>query len=401
MSADGEKWIILALPMQQRFARDIVRGVGRFAQVHGHWHVVPPPAAATVLQRDDLVAGALIQPNPEDPATNGICERVAALGLPRVFMGAWHEYPGHVVVRGDNRAIGRMAAEHLRGLGLHTLGFVGGGEALYARHRREGFEAAAREMDAQLCEPPGDASLRSPAPDHDKLRQWLDTAPRPLGLFAQNDETAVHLSTACRLASIRCPDDVAILGVDNDDVLCSMTHPALSSIDTGFDRLGFRAAQLIERMIRGESLEPHAIELPPIGVVQRGSTHRPPVQDPMVTEALRQIRDHAHDPDTNIEKIAASVDKSRRSLERRFRHAMGRSLHQELVRIRMEHARRMLAESDEPVERIVAACGYTHLESFYRTFKRHFHSTPAAVRRASRTGHTIPQADSRAVRERA
>ncbi|MFW6336676.1 MAG: substrate-binding domain-containing protein, partial [Phycisphaeraceae bacterium] len=353
----NEKWLLIALPMYQRFARDIVRGVGRFAQVHGQWHVVPPRAVGSVMQRNHLVAGALIQPNLNDPAIEHICKRVESLGLPRVYVGALREYPDHVVVRGDNRAIGRMAAEHLRGLGLQALAFVGGGDALYARHRREGFEAAARAMDAELCEPPGDASLSGPAPDLEKLRQWLATAPRPLGIFAQNDEIAAHVSTACRLASIRCPDDVAILGVDNDDVLCSMTRPALSSIDTGFDRLGFRAAQVIERMINGESLEPHAIELPPLGVVKRGSTHRLAVQDPMVTEALRQIRDHAHDPTTNIEKIAACVDKSRRSLERRFRHAMGRSLHQELVRIRMEHARRMLAESEEPVERIAPACG--------------------------------------------
>ena len=382
-----DRWLLVQLPMELRFARSLVSGLSRYAHLHEGRQIVTTPSAHVVLDRRDPIAGAVLQPLPDQPENVAFCRKVEALGVPRVMIGSLEDYPGEVVLRADNVAVGRMAAEHLLGLGLRRLAFYGGTGTLFGRDRRAGFEAAASEAGAEVLTIPVDHSSVSVAsPIAPELFDWLQHCETPVGLLAQNDEAAVHLHTAARVADLRCPEDVAIVGVDDDEVRCTMTRPALTSIDTGFDRLGFLAGRLIDRMSRGQHLEPQVIALPPVDVIARGSTDHLGVADPMVAEALRLLREHAPDPQTDVMSIATAIGAARRSLERRFQQALGRSIHKELVRLRMDRARQRLVQTNEPIARVAPACGYTNLESFYRTFKRTFGQTPNTCRRQACEG---------------
>ena len=388
-------WLLAELPLHLRVGRELVRGIGRFMQTHERWQVLLAEEARAVVDRGEPLVGAVMLPAWNNPASAAFCERVMAMDLPQVWIGAVRSHPDRVVLQADNHAVGRLAAEHLLGLGLRRLAFYGNERPVFSQHRRAGFDARAGEAGVEVLKVPveGDAIRHVEQSVEPELIRWLQRCERPIGLFADNDIAAVRLHLACRLAGLEVPEDAAILGVDNDETRCAATLPTLSSIDTGFDRLGFHAAELIERMRTGEQVRPQVIRFPPIGVVQRGSTDLLAVEDEHVRLALRFVRQRACDANLSIDEVAEAASAARRSLERRFKRAMGRTVHQEISRLRMERARRLLAETDEPIQAIASTCGYESLDNFYRTFRRHLEATPGGYRRASRLGGRPPHSE--------
>lgn len=357
-------------------------------QVHAGWQMLVAEEARAVMDRAEPLVGAVMLPAWNNPASAAFCERVLAMDLPQVWIGAVRSHPDRVVLQADNHAVGRLAAEHFLGLGLRRLAFYGNERPIFSRHRKAGFEARAGEAGVEVLKVPveEDAIRHVEQSVEPELIRWLQRCEGPIGIFADNDIAAVRLHIASQLAGLDIPEDVAILGVDNDEVRCTSTLPMLSSIDTGFDRLGFHAVELIEKMRSGEAVRPQVIRFPPIGVVERGSTDVLAVEDEQVSRAVRFLRERACDATLSIDEVAHSAGAARRSLERRFRIAMGRTVHQEITRLRMERARRMLVDTDEPIQAIAGRCGYESLDNFYRTFRRALDETPGGYRRAARRG---------------
>lgn len=205
--------------------------------------------------------------------------------------------------------------------------------------------------------------------------------------MASEDGVAHDLAAACQEAGIAVPDQVAIIGVDNDDLLCEAGWPPLSSIESDFARMGFQAAALLDRLLRGEKLaaEDCVIRLPPIGVVQRVSTSVLAVKDPALAEAVRFIREHACDP-CSVDDVLREVAVGRRWLERQFVAQLGRTPHEEIVRVRIDNAKRLLVRPEFGVVHVAERCGFSKVQ-FMRAFRQLMGTTPAVYRRQTLRGH--------------
>ena len=216
-------------------------------------------------------------------------------------------------------------------------------------------------------------------------RTWLGGFAHFPRLRAYSPQTTMRPRTSpahCLEARIPVPERVAILGVNNDDLMCESAWPPLSSIDAGYDRVGYAAARLLDRLMGGEDVpaEQRIVRLPPLGVVRRASTDLLAVDDPNVADALRYIREHACDPCT-VEEVLRHVPVGRRWLEQQFVQRLSRTPHEEIIRVRMEIAQRLLGEPEMTNSNVARQCGFSTVQSFIRAFHQCVGTTPGAFRR--------------------
>jgi LacI family transcriptional regulator len=215
-----------------------------------------------------------------------------------------------------------------------------------------------------------------------ELTRWLSQLPKPLGLMACNDVRARHVLEACRTLGLRVPHDVAVIGVDNDSVICDLTDPSLSSIDQSARRIGYAAAEMLDRLMQGADAPTQRLVVPPIGVVARRSTDTLAVEDPAVARVIRTIRERAFGP-LAIADLVAESGLSRWQVEERFRHLVGRSIRDDILEVRLAEARRLVTTTDLPLKTIAPRAGFRSIAYMTTVFRRHFGTTPAALRAAA------------------
>jgi len=306
---------------------------------------------------------------------------LAALGIPVVDVaGAWTR-PGFRLVTNDDAATGRLAGRHLAALGRHHLAFCGVSRVGWSRARREAFRAAVAAPALSVYE----QSLRWWERLHHSATfdRWLAGLRRPVSLFACNDTVGLKTAAACRRLGLAVPDDIAILGVDNEDILCELCVPPLSSIALDLEGIGVRAAAVLATIMDGRPLRATPVAVAPREVVERASTRPLTTGDEMVDRALGVIRD-AGTRRLNVRRILATVPCSRRTLEKRFRAALGHGIHQEVIMRRVVAARRLLRETTLTVSAIAAETGFANAQRFYAAFRNVQGSTPGAYRRSCR-----------------
>jgi LacI family transcriptional regulator len=217
----------------------------------------------------------------------------------------------------------------------------------------------------------------------DEVAHWVEALPKPVGLMACNDIRGQQVLNACRDVEIAVPEDVAVLGVDNDDVLCDLSYPTLSSVVPDTRRIGFEAAALLERMIGGESPPQPLTLIPPLGVVTRRSTDVLAIEDRHLARAVRFIREHACEGIT-VEDVLAHVPLSRSVFERRFDRLFGHTPKTEILRARLERIKQLLAETEMPLKLIALKVGFEHPEYLSVFFKERTGQTPGQYRAAAR-----------------
>ncbi len=269
----------------------------------------------------------------------------------------------------DNRAVGWMAAKHLLDCGLRNFAYVASPSSLFSRHRGEGYASALRAAGYGVTT----LSLQTP-----RLSRLLAGLPKPIGTFASNDFAARRFIALCTEAGWRVPDDFAVLGVDNG-FDSRMSDMEFSSMDPGAERVGYKAAQLLERLLRGEPAPSAPILVPPVGVVARSSTDILAIDDPDLVRVCRHIRDHACDG-MRIGDVLRDVQVSRRTLEKRFRRRFGRSLHAEVDRVRFDRVKDLLATTSLKVSDIAGRCGFADYVRFAKLFRRRSGCSPSQYR---------------------
>ena len=304
--------------------------------------------------------------------TPGLLEAAEGRPYPIVNMAGRLADVGLPSVLGDEEAIGEAAGVALLDKGFERFAFVGS-DAEFSLKRGRGFE---RAVLAAGHEPP--VRLEAIAGE-DGLRAWLTGVTHPAAVFAQDDYAGHAVLEVCRDAAVRVPEDVAVLGANDIDWLCELCDPPLSSVDTDLARRGRTAAALLERLMNGEAPPTAPIRIPPAGIVQRRSTDVIAVADPDLVAALRFIRERYHEP-IRVEDVADHVLLSRRTLERRFADHFHRGLSQELWRVRVDAAKRLLLGSDLSILDVALRCGFTGGSVFSATFKRHTGHTPSQYR---------------------
>jgi len=379
--------------------RDLVRGVARFVRESASDWVIEhetqrlegrPPSWLARWQGDGILARL---------HSSRVAEAVVRRGVPVIdVLDALPLPAGVESAYVDDAAISQLAFEHLHSLGLRQFCYLGPSRRIWAQKRRDGFLAAAavaglpvsvREFARTIHthEPAGDCAGR--------LAHWLGRLPRPLGLMAANDTYAWLATTACREAGLAVPEHVAIIGVDNDEVYCSLAQPPLSSVITNNERLGYEAARRLAARMAGApaSRRPAAI-VKPIGIHARASTDTLAIDDEEIAAALRLIRDHAIE-NLTVSDLAEAVGLAGSTLQRRFRAAVGLSVHEACIRRRLEIACRLLAETNLSLVAVAHRAGVGHQQNLGRLLRQRLGLTPAAYRQQARAGHPVGTVQSR------
>ncbi len=289
-------------------------------------------------------------------------------------------------VRTDNRGIAEMAAEHLFSLGVRQFAVCG-----YLPTRTNGWSRERVEAFRQIVE--GAAytchvftGRHSPVKNwreaQSSLQEWLEELPKPVGLFACDDSRARHVLQACRSGGVQVPEQIALVGVDNDDVMCEISEPTLTSIEQGSVRVGYEAAALLDRMMHGKAVRRDGKTVAPTGLIARRSTDVTAVSDPNVAEALQYIRQHACGP-IKVHHVLKTVKLSRTNLETRFRSVVGRSVHAEIGRVRVEAARRLLTTTSVPIKEVAQRVGVSSVQYFTVMIRSATGQTPGQLRKAA------------------
>jgi LacI family transcriptional regulator len=374
----------LVLSYSLAYCRGIMRGVKAYAQTKQDWiftPVAPEDDPVTILRRL-RPAGVIAH-----VYTTELAAALKRLRRPLVNVsGVLADFPAPRVGL-DDEAIGRTAAQHLLDRGLRHFAFVGHPGHGYSVRRETAFRAAVEAAGHAV------ASYLDPVSHFDprgrlwaldlRVRRWLTRLPRPVGVFACNDLWGAQLSEVCRQAGLGVPEEVAMLGVDNDDLLCDLARPSLSSVAVPAEAVGFRAAALLDRLMAGGAPPAKPTLLGPIGVVSRQSSDILAIEDADVSEAVRYIRDRAHEPVT-IDSILDTVAVSRRSLERRFRRVLGRGIWDEIRRVHVARARELLANTNMSMAEVAVAAGFSDGKHLAVVFRQELGLTPSEYRRGYR-----------------
>jgi LacI family transcriptional regulator len=307
---------------------------------------------------------------------------VKQLGLPTVGIGyaLQDHYP---VLIGDHAKTGELGAQHFLERNFNQFAFVFFDHSLLEKERCAGFEKALKKTGEPHSLQKWKNPIRTKKRSYGEVRDWLvrqlRDADKPLAIMAQNDDSAILVLYACIDAGISVPEEVAVLGADNNPLICDFAPIPLSSVDSDLHHLGYTAGSVLDRIINGKKAPGKPVLCPPKEVVLRRSTDIPAVQNPAIAKAIRYIWDHYDEP-INVEMIIALTGMSRSVVYHEFDQAIGRSIAKEITRCRIEKAKRLLRTTDLSINEIAPACGFAGVVSFCRAFNREEGLTASAYR---------------------
>jgi LacI family transcriptional regulator len=378
--------VALLLETSREVGRGLLRGVQRYARLHGPWglHIMPGDLVQTLPTMRAWGGTGIIA----RIATPRIARAILKTGLPVIAgpLSASQLAPSNPLsklseIRANGEAVGAMAADHLLDRGLRHFGFVGGPwNANWVQRRQKAFcerIAAAGYPCAVYAPPPG--AEQDWGREQKRLGHWLKAQPKPLGVMASLDARGRQVIEACMENGLNVPDEVAVVGVDNDELLCELCDPPLSSVMLNSEKAGYEAAALLHQMMKGEPVKARCILIDPTHVVARQSTEIAATADAKIAAALRFIRLGVNRP-LRVLDVAEHIGLSRRSLELRFRKAVGHTVLTEIRRVQMERVRAFLIETDLTVLQIAAQCGFASGNYLGKIFRREFRETPQQFR---------------------
>ncbi len=372
--------------------RDILRGVARYTREVGSWSVYHEPRgleddAPSWVKRwngDGIIARF---------QNERIASVVTATGIPVVDTLNVVSSPGVPVVHVDNASIAGLAVDHFLDRGFRSFGFCSIRGMRWSQERckafkrflaEAGFACSVYEM-AQHTGRRWNWEQRQ-----SKLSQWLEHLQKPAAVMVCSDQRAQFVLDACYRAGIPIPDDVAVLGVDDDDVICEICTPPLSSVQPNHEQVGYLAAELLHKLMqerRGSRMSPDAdsptekcIYVPACGIHTRLSTDKVAVEEAPVAQAVRFIRDHACEG-ISAADVVANVPMSRSVLQRHFRKALGHTIHKQIVGVRLDAARSLLLNTNLSLPIIAERAGFKYERYMGLVFNQHEGMPPGAFRR--------------------
>lgn len=388
--------VAVILDAARPYDRLIVGGVAQYAREHGPWSLYVEEDPLQKLPDLRRWHGQGIIANFDD---RQVAAAISGLSIPIVGVGGgfgWYDpNSGMPYIYTDNDAIGRLGAGHLLACGFERLAFYGYPRGLttgWSSERATAFAAACRSAGRSCDVFTGrHATARRWQELQRELCDWLRDLPKPVGIMACNDVRARHVLEACRSLGLVVPRDVAVLGVDNDELMCELTDPPLSSVDQAARRIGYEAAAVLDWLMRERTSagrhpaggRQRTSVIFPIGIVARASTDTMASEDETVRLILERLRATPWQrPD--VVALAAEACVSRSTLEHRFREVVGRSIHEAFVRQRVSGVRRLVAETALPLKAIAARTGFKSVQYMTTFLRRHTGLTPAHLRSVER-----------------
>ncbi|QNN24983.1 DNA-binding transcriptional regulator [Planctomycetales bacterium ZRK34] len=315
-----------------------------------------------------------------------IARAIANVDVPTVDVLGVVEQTGFPLVHLDDQRVGQMGVEHLIERGFGRFVFVGIESENWSMRRRDAFVEAAERAGAmgQMIDLPRRTN-RSESWDRqeDRLAAWVAKLPKPVGVMLATDQLGAAFMEACRRAGAVVPDEVGVIGVDNDEPLCLVCDPPLTSIWPRYERVGYQAAKLLDGWMRGRAPSGRPQYIPPDQIKPRMSTDVVATSDRLVAEAVRFIRQHACAGIT-VDDVVAQLPVCRSILQRRFRAALHRTVHQQILSVRLGRARELLSATDLPLADIAERAGFRHQQYMGQMFRERLNTTPARYRRTHR-----------------
>lgn len=364
------------------YGQGILRGIARYNREKGGWSTYyqprgmhdPLPPWLNKWRGDGILARIDNQV---------LADFVAALRIPVVNLRAIISGLPFPYVGIDHAAVARTAAEHLLDRGFRSFGFVGRqrgihpgldqrGDCFLELVKRRQFVGSSFAVRAAS----GAVSWEK---EEDRMAAWLKDLPKPLGIMAANDEIGLQVLDACRRGRVGVPDEAAVVGADNDNIMCDLAIPPLTSVDTNSEQIGYTAAALLDDLMKGHGHPNTSTLIPPRNIVVRRSTETTASEDPDVRQALLFIRDEANRALT-IDDISRHVGVSRTILQEKVKQVIGRTIHEEIERVRLDRTKELLLVPNLSIKQVAAKAGFSSTQYLTRVFKAHLGETPAKFR---------------------
>lgn len=380
--------VAVLIETSMAYGREMLLGVSDYLKENGPWTVYfehrslldPAPPWLADWRGEGIIARLAPQ----------LADLVLRLGVPTVNIDDQAPRPGVPNIQSDHEGIGALAFDHLHKHGYQRFAFVGHPCFEWSVRRRDGFiqaaDEAGRPHDLYFSKNPvswghQQASWESEMED---LGRWLAERPKPLGVMACNDFVGVRVLEACRRMGFASPDEVGVIGVDNDLLACELANPPLSSVIPDCRQVGYEAAALLDALMRGERPPAARRDTPPRGVAVRPSTDAArEAGDPMVNKAVRFIQERARDG-IRVDDVLEYVGVSRTVLQRRFRRVSNQTIHGMIAEVRLRFVKQLLVETDLSLPEIAGRTGYARAEYLSAVFRQAVGSSPGRFRRESR-----------------
>jgi len=384
--------VVLLVESSRAYGRGCLLGIASYIQAHGTWQVLhieralseDVPAVVRAWNADGVLSRI---------ADQQTMDAVSALQLPTVDLLGYYQPTEGAVLDTDPAACAELAVKHFLSRGFRHFAYCGYAGLTFSDQRCEQFVSALAKQGkiAQVYESSrqlqtGKAMTTTSREafaeiEDDHVAAWLTSLPKPTAIFACNDIRGRQVLSACTQAKIAVPDEIAVLGVDDDEVICELSQPPLSSIEPDTFRIGFRGAEVLEQLMDGVTPQNRTLMVPPRIIITRQSTSTIAVDDPTVASAMRFIRDHACEG-IRVEDVVARLQVSRATLERRFRQLLDRSPAEEIYLTRMKKVDLLLAETNYKLSQVAKMTGFASAAQLVTTFKRHRGLTPGEFRKS-------------------
>jgi LacI family transcriptional regulator len=377
--------IALLIGQDIGYTRDVLRGIQAYGRSQPDWIFRDGPP-------DPRILGPLKEWQPHGIIAHlfdkNLANRLVKFRAPLVNTTNTLNDLRVPLVEVDHARIGKMAAEYFLHRGFRHFGYFGSSWTGFSKDREAAFADRLAESGFRLDSCYAEYLPRPPIADSwkgvdVKAHAWLKALPKPVAILSSNDVPARELAEICRELELHIPEQVALLGVDNDDLECHLCTPLLSSIELGSERVGYEAAKMLHQLMERRPLKQRTILVPPLRIVTRQSTDTLAIQDNDVAAALAFIRNSAHE-EINVDAILRGVPLSRRALERKFRDQLGRTVLEEIRRARLELAKSLLSETNLPMPTIATRCGFSGARRLAVVFRQIVGATPTEYRMRAR-----------------
>jgi LacI family transcriptional regulator len=409
----GMPRVVLLMHPFAGYDRGLLEGISRYAQLHGPWVFCLAgehrgvPMLESDSTSDKLSPGGLRWRSRRESFSLSRLEAAGVIGriqtpaiarnllssrLPLIAvelnekqLAAGHPLSKTSQICADSHHAGRIAAEHLIERGFIHFAFCGYEGRLWSDRRLDGFSERLREADhsCRVYEPPHRHRALPWDREEAAVTTWLRSLLKPVGVMACNDIRGRQVIEACLQAGLRVPDDVAVVGVDEDRLLCELANPPMSSVVLNLERAGYQAAELLDGLMAGRAQQPQQILVEALWVIARRSTDVLAIEDRHVAAAVRFVRDNCRQPIT-VSDVVSESHISRRGLEIRFQQILGHSIRQQIQQARLAWGKRLLVETNLSAEKIARACGFSSLSYMSSVFHRELGTTLTDYRRQSR-----------------
>ena len=374
----------LLIESSRAYGQGLLRGIAKYSRLNGHWifsreveFYRKPYGEKKAAFNDGDVDGLIAHINSKKEA-----KAFFSMNIPVIIQCVHDKVEKHPTIVTDDAAIGQMAAQHLLGCGFSNFAFCGMENMYWSEGRRDSFRNTIKKQghDVYVFTSKKQTTNTTAAQELMMIARWLDSLPKPLAIMACNDDRGQDIVAACRLADLQIPEDVMVIGVDNDELICDLSDMPLSSIELASEKGGYEAAKLLDQLMAGRNVRQKKIVIRPSRVVTRRSTNFLAIDDLEIVASMRFIKDHASKVIT-VNDVVNAVSLSRRMLEIRFKKELRQSINDAIQAEHVKLSVQLLNETNLSMSTIAKRSGFSNSTYMGVIFKKIMGMTPLQFRK--------------------